>query len=265
MNTFKLISSPSLAILRTFGLRRLGIALSVAMLALSGVLLQSSLNVAQGSDYSGFEVVYSVDYNGMAVGSSIRTVLVIDSSTVMSTHELRPEGLALLFGQASAADITIIDLSNNQIRPVSSERTSSKASDSYAAEFIWTEGVVEFSGGNVVNIPANDVHDFESWIMDLMFNPDGQREGELVSIVERENRLRTYQILQVSLDILQVDGQAVNTRRIILQDIDNSSRGYSVWLAPGFHNLVVQTIKHRKSNDLKFLIKRFGQIAAGKN
>ena len=233
-----------------------------AFVLFSAILTQSVDSVAQASEGNGYIATYTVDYNGIELGVSERTVVATDDLMATSTHVLEPQGLAALLGESRYVDISQMDLSDSKITTISSQRQGEKSSDSYTAEFEWNDRTIRFSSGNSIAMPNQDVYDFESWIMLLMLYPEQHQVGSALSILERENRIRSYSVVQNDNDAIDVKGEMINTRRIRLQDTQDDSRSFTVWIVPEFHNLVLKLIKHKESTELRFTIEEFRQIIA---
>lgn len=231
----------------------------------STIFFHSSDQVAHASDGNGYKAAYVVDFDGIQLGVSERTVVVDEELVATSTHVLSPQGLATLLGEAEYTDVTQMDLSDSKVQTMSSRRRSGKSSDSYSAEFEWDNRTIKFSSGNVIAMPDYGVYDFESWIMLLMLYPGEQQVGSVLSILERENRLRSYSVVQNESDTTDVKGEKIDTRRISLRDVQDKSRGFTAWIVPEFHNLVVKLVKHKESSNLSFTIEEFRQIVASVN
>ena len=237
-------------------------AIISAFVLFSAILAQSFDSVAHASEGNGYKATYIVEFKGIELGVSERTVVAGDDLMATSTHVLEPQGLAAMLGESRYVDITKMDLSDSRIRTISSQRQGEKSSDSYTAEFEWNDRTIRFSSGNSIAMPNQDVYDFESWIMLLTLYPDQHQVGSALSILERENRLRSYRVVQNDNDVIDVKGEMIDTRRIRLQDTQDDSRGFTVWIVPEFHNLVLKLIKHKESTELKFTIEEFRQIIA---
>ena len=240
-------------------------AIISALVLFSAILAQSFNSVANASEGNGYIATYTVDYNGIELGVSERTVVASDDLMATSTHVLEPQGLAALLGGSRYVDISQMDLSDSKIQTISSQRQSEESSDSYTAKFEWNDRTIEFSSGNVMAMPNQDVYDFESWIMLLMLYPEQHQVGSALSILERKNRIRSYSVVQNDSDAIDVKGEMIDTRRIKLRDTQDESRGFTVWIVPQFHNLVLKLIKHKKSNETRFTIDEFTQTFAQEN
>ena len=244
---------------------RLTIAKLSALAICAAIFMQNGIPVVLASQSNGYEVTYKVELNGIEIGVSKRTVTINNDSIATSTHVLTPKGLATLFGKTGYTDISQMDLSGSSIRTSLSQRRSDDSSDSFSAQYEWNDRTIEFSSGNMLPMPDHDVYDFESWIMLLMLYPVERQVGSVISILERENRLRTYRVYQDQNDVIEVKREKIETRKISFTDIQDESRGFTVWIAPQFHNLVLQLVKHKKSSNLSFFVDQFRQITASGN
>lgn len=242
---------------RLLFVQRIAAILLAFGLVFSVTILPISHTNANAADQQIYQAVYSVDYDGLRLGTSQRNVFITDDGSVVSRHSLRPEGLALLLGEVEYTDTAQVHIGTEHVSLLAVQRASDKSSDSYTATFHWDKRSIEFSDGSVLAMPDHAVHDFESWLMLLMVAPAQHRDGSIISILERKDRLRTYQIQQLDNDFVTIEGQSYETVRFRLQSVDNPSRAYVVWVAPEIHNIVVQIVKLKKSNELKFTITEF--------
>ncbi len=239
-------------------------AIVLAFGFVSGMALLPSLQqVALAADQHIYQATYSVDYDGLRLGSSQRDVFVTENRVVVSQHTLRPEGLAVLFGEVEYTDTAQIHIGSEQVSLLSVQRNSDKSSDSYTASFDWKNRSIKIANGNVLEMPDHDVHDFESWLMLLMVTPAQHRDGSLITILERKDRLRTYLIQRLDNAVIDIQGHSYETLRFQLENVDDASRSYTVWVAPELHNAVVQIVKRKKSNELKFTITAFRDLTSG--
>ncbi len=245
--------------------RRLIAQILIAFSLFTVVVLQSITFDVHAADQQVYEASYKVSYDGIDLGSSRRTVALTESQVAVSKHELAPEGLAVLLGVVEYTDTTKIAISSDRIQPITTKRSSGKASDSYAADFNWNDRVIKFSTGSELEMPDHSVHDLESWLMLLMVAPAKLQVGSKLSILERADRLRTYEINRIDNDAIDFQGQSIDTVRFRLRDMNNQSRSYTVWMAPGLHNLVVQLTKHKKSSELTFSIANFRDLTSAAN
>lgn len=242
---------------------------SVGILAFAALcslaLAQGIQSAAHASETNGYKATYIVDLDGFMLGVSERTVEAGDNFIVTSTHVLEPQGLAELLGETRYTDVSRMDLSDNRIRTMSSRRDAKSSSDSYSAQFDWDGRIIRFSSGNEISMPQQNVYDFESWFMLLMLYPDELQVGNVLSILERENRLRSYEVVKNDTDSIDFKGQMIDTLRIRLRDIQDSDRGFTAWIVPQYYNLVLELVKQKGSTELRFTMESFGQIAAGAN
>ena len=90
-------------------------AAKILAFALFSVILAQSLNsVAHASEGNGYIATYTVDYNGIELGVSERTVVASDNLMATSTHVLEPKGLAAMLGESRYVDISKMDLSDSR-------------------------------------------------------------------------------------------------------------------------------------------------------
>lgn len=226
-----------------------------------GGLTCSIATAAQQQSVKGFEFVYVVDYNGMQVGSSARTVVFPDRYSAKSTHRLKPGGMALLLGEKHYTQESSIEIDGQMLRSRQTRLESDDASKSFTGRFNWRQRVVEFDSGSSFAMPDNPIYDFESWLLSLMLKPSEHMEGRYITIVERPDRIASYQYREVATDLIDIKGQSVEARKFTLQDIrHNKRRGYSVWIIPEYYNLIAVLVSHRGSNNLRFEINHFDLI-----
>ena len=238
-------------------------ALSPTLLAVYSLIAITFYSVSMpvySAEQQIYAASYTVDYDGIQLGVSQRSVSVSAEGIITSKHLLRPQGLAALFGEVEYTDTSQIYVKAEQAWPLTVQRDSGRSSESYAAKFLWQDGVIELSTGNLLEMSNHEVHDIESWLIDLMVAPTKFQEGHTISLLERADRFRTYRVAKVDMDRINVLGNSMEVLRVRLEELNNSSRAYTAWLAPDFHNMVVQLARHKKSNNLTFLLSGFEDL-----
>ncbi len=241
-----------------FGIKEKFIRPSAAI-AFAIVALIAATN-ADSAERPVYEATYAIDLNGIDIGTGKRLVSTAENRIAISKHVLSPQGLAVLLGESGYSDTTRINLADPQFQPVKATRDGGR--DSYSAEFRLSERTVVFSDGNVFRYPDYAVYDIESLTMLLMLAPGSLKVGDRIALLERLNRVRNYEIADVGRDNLTLNGSQISTLRYSLRGVEDVSRGYSLWISPDSHNLLVQMIRHKKSDDLRATLINFRNLAS---
>ena len=203
------------------------------------------------SGIHGFQAEYSIHYGDAVLGKASRTVSNEGDGISVSTFDVVPGTLLVLFGESSYKQQSIFKVRESRATSIEFEITDNKYNDSDSAVFDWSAGKIELGNGKSLQMPEGEVYDFESWHASLMIADPQDLEGRIISIVER-NRLRTYLYKSAQSDVLDIQGYPVNSIRVEMQDVDNLERGYTVWVVTEYRNIPVRIEKHQKGRTLKF-------------
>ncbi len=223
-----------------------------------GIILQTATNSVYAAEEVVYEATYVVDLNGIELGTSKRTVYIVDGQTIVSRHLLSPKGLAALLGEVETLDTTHIRISNNtRIQPITLTRDSARSSDSFVAEFKWRDRQIEFSNGEMSQMPDYPVYDLEALILLLMVAPEKLAKTQRVDLLEKVGVIRTYVVESIHETEFEFDNQRFNALQFNLRSVNEASRGYTISILPEFHNLLIQIVKHKKSDSLSLSILDF--------
>lgn len=223
-----------------------------------GLILQTATKSVHAAEKAVYEATYVVSLNGIELGTSKRTVYIVDGQTIVSRHLLSPKGLAALLGEVETLDSTHIRISNNtRIQPITLTRDSGRSSDSFVAEFKWRDRTIEFSNGEVSRMPDYPVYDLEALILLLMVAPEKLAKNQRVDLLEKVGVLRTYVVESILGTELNFDNRRFDALQFNLRSVSEASRGYTISIIPEFHNLPIEIVKHKKSDNLNLSIVDF--------
>lgn len=223
-----------------------------------GLVLQTATNSVYAAEKTVYEATYVVELNGIELGTSKRTVHVVDGQTIVSRHLLSPKGLAALLGEVETLDTTHIRISNNtRILPITLTRDSDRSSDSFVAEFKWRDRKIKFSNGEISQMTDYPVYDLEALILLLMVAPEKLAKNQRVDLLEKVGVLRTYVVESIQETEFNFDNQRFDALQFNLRSVSEVSRGYTISILPEFHNLPIQIVKHKKSDNLSLSIVDF--------
>ena len=223
-----------------------------------GLILQIATNSVYAAEKAVYEATYVVDLNGIELGMSKRTVNIVDGETIVSRHLVSPKGLAALLGEVETLDTTHIRISNNTgIQPITLTRDSARSSDSFVAEFKWRDRHIEFSNGQISQMPDYPVYDLEALILLLMVAPEKLAKNQRLELLEKVGVLRTYVVESIHETEFNFDGQRFNALQFTLRSVSAVSRSYTISILPEFHNLPIQIVKHKDSDSLNISIVDF--------
>ena len=206
---------------------------------------------AAQSGIHGFQAEYSIQYGDAVVGIASRTVSNENDGASVSTFDVVPGQLLVLFGESAYRQQSVFIVRESRATSVAFEIKGKKNKDSYSAKFYWIAGEIELGNGKSLKIPEGDVYDIESWHASLMLADPQELEGQIISIVERD-RLRTYLYESAQPEVLDIQGYSVNSVRVKLQDVDNWERGYTVWVVTEYRNIPFRIEKRKKGQTLRF-------------
>ena len=206
---------------------------------------------AAHSGIHGFQAEYSIQYGDAVLGKASRTVSNKGDGISVSTFDVVPGNLLVLFGESSYKQQSVFKVRESRAASLAFEITNSKNKGSESAVFNWSAGKIELGNGKTLQIPEGEVYDFESWHASLMIADPQELEGQIISIVER-NRLRTYLYESAQPEVLDIQGYSVNSVRVELQDVDNWERGYTVWVVTEYRNIPFRIEKRKKGQILRF-------------
>ena len=230
------------------------LAVSLSM----GLFLQTATNSVYAAEKAVYEATYVVDLNGIELGTSKRTVEIVDGQTIVSRHLLSPKGLAALVGEVETLDTTHIRISNNtRIQPITLTRNSARSSDSFIAEFKWRDRQIEFSNGVISQMPDYPVYDMEALILLLMVAPEKLAKNQRVDLLEKVGVVRTYVVESIDEAEFNFDNRRFDALQFNLRSVSEVSRGYTISILPEFHNLLIQVVKHKESDSLSISIVDF--------
>ncbi len=251
-----------------FGIRSVVYQCFRVTVAVAGITigcLQNAMISAASSERPVYEATYVVEFNGIEVGTSKRTVSITEEGLAVSRHVFTPQGLAALLGEKAYVDTTQIDLSMIPFRPIETQREGKGAENSYVIDFKWKDRVIKQSNGSTLPMPKREVHDLESLIMSLMVLPQRQKVGDVIALLERANRLRIYVIDEIQEDVLTLTMNEVSTMRYKLQAVNDHLRGYTVWILSERHNLLARLDRYKGSDNLSLTIRDFREFVSAGN
>ena len=206
---------------------------------------------AAQSGIHGFQAEYSIQYGDAVLGKASRTVSNEGDGISVSTFNVVPGSLLVLFGESSYKQRSFFKVSESRATSIAFEITNSKNKGSDSAKFDWSAGKIELGNGKSLKMPEGEVYDFESWHASLMIADPQELDGQIISIVER-NKLRTYLYESAQPEVLDIQGYPVNSVRVKLQDVDNWERGYTVWVVTEYRNIPFRIEKRKKGKTLRF-------------
>ena len=223
-----------------------------------GIILQTATNSVHAAEKTVYEANYVVKLKGIEIGTSKRTVHIVDGQTIVSRHLLSPKGLAVLLGEVETLDTTHIRISDNRrVLPITLTRDSDRSSDSFIAEFKWRDRKIEFSNGETSQIPDYPVYDLEALILSLMVAPEKLAKNQRVDLLEKVGVVRTYVVESIQETEFNFDNRRFDALQFYLRSVSEVSRGYTISILPEFHNLLVQFVKHKESDSLSISIVDF--------
>ncbi len=233
---------------------------SAACLIASLILVAVSFNQLWAeSKPIGIEVRYSVVYGDLEIGKSVRTVVNGNDGFAYAVHSLQVSGLLRLLGEESYTQRSAFRFQGNKVMPIAFKVTNESNNEIANGEFNWDIQTVTLGNGNIIDMPEHEILDWESWYVAMIIARTEDLEKQRVTIVEQE-RLRTYDYQGAQPDQLEFRGEAVNTIRIKMQDVNDGRRSYVVWISPQLHNIPVRIDKVKKGQRVSFVAKSFDWV-----
>ena len=221
------------------------------VIALALIPFSAKIVDAAQSGIHGFQAEYSIQYGDSVLGKASRTVSNEGDGIFVSTFDVVPGQLLVLFGESAYRQQSVFKVRESRATSIAFEITNNKNKGSDSAKFDWSAGKIELGNGKRLQMPEGEVYDFESWHASLMIADPQELDGQIISIVERD-KLRTYLYESAQPEVLDIQGYPVNSVRVKLQDVDNWERGYTVWVVTAYRNIPVRIEKHKKGRTLKF-------------
>ncbi len=207
----------------------------------------------------GIEVRYSIVYGDLEIGKSVRTVVNGNDGSAYAEHHVKVSGLLRLLGEDSYTQRSAFQFRGSEVIPIAFKVTNESNNEIANGEFNWDDQTVVLGNGTVVDMPGHQILDWESWYVAMIIAHTEYLENQRVTIVEQE-RLRTYVYQDARPDQLEFRGEAVDTIRIKMQDVNDGRRSYVVWISPQLHNIPVRIDKVKKSQRISFVAKSFDWV-----
>ncbi len=233
---------------------------SVVCLIASLVLFALSYNHSWAeSQPIGIEVRYSIVYGDLEIGKSFRTVVNGNDGFGYAEHRVQVSGLLRLLGEDSYTQRSAFQFRGSEVIPITFKVTNESNSEIANGDFNWDDQTVVLGNGTVIDMPEHRILDWESWYVAMIIARTEHLENQRVTIVEQE-RLRTYVYQDAQPDQLEFRGEAVDTIRIKMQDVNDGRRSYVVWISPHLHNIPVRIDKVKKTQRISFVAKSFDWV-----
>ncbi len=204
-----------------------------------------------------FQGTYSVAMGGVKLGESTRIVRITDFANLTSTHQITPNPMLILFGISEKHQKSVMELKQKRVRIIETTVTEADGTIEQGAKFNWEDRIIKLASGNQIKMPTGNVHDVESWLMELAINPWVERSGTRVSLVEN-NKIQTYLYDETESITVDVSGEQFTLLRFKIQSITNKEREYTVSLSPEHGPLPIRIIAKKGSTILEFAIKQVG-------
>ena len=204
----------------------------------------------------GFQVKYTIYFGDIKIGNSIRTVVNGKDGNIYAEHDVRAGGLLRLLGEDSYTERSTFQYSGNEVIPIAFKITNDSNHEVASAEFDWTDRKVLFGSGKVFDMPEHQTVDWESWYVQLILRRTESLENQYMTVVE-QNRLRSYVFQDAVPEQITFRGNAVDTVKITMQDVNRKNRKYVVWVYPELHNIPIRIDKIKKGQGVSFIATLF--------
>ena len=204
------------------------------VISMSGVF--AAAQTAQTPNIVEFDAVYTLNFSGITLGESRRSVRHLSETAFKIDHEFEVNKLLRLTGTDAftRSSRSIID-TNGNIRPV---EYAYSGREFVNVNLDWETGVIRADNGHTWSMPGGKIYDWESWYASFMYTPLDELANRRIYISERDD-LDAYRYGEVQESTLDVGNNKIRIRGIEMVKVENSSRGFEVWVAPDYHNLPV--------------------------
>ena len=115
---------------------------------------------AAQSGIHGFQAEYSIQYGDSVLGKASRTVSNEGDGISVSTFDVVPGKLLVLFGESSYRQQSVFKVRESRATSIAFEITDNKNKGSESAKFDWSARQIELGNGKSLQMPEGEVYDF---------------------------------------------------------------------------------------------------------
>jgi len=207
---------------------------------------------------SGFTVEYDVNYNGMELGVSKRSLLFLSDQKAIYKAETVPEGFASLIIQETIKEISNIKITRDNITPSQYVITKNKRGkiDKVTIDFDWKEKTVTNSYLKKTEPLKENTHDLLSLQLNIMQDLQRNKKSMLYQVATKKHN-RSYNLKVEKEELLETPMGEYKTIKLTASSPEGKSQ-FIFWCAKDFEFLPIKIQKINDRGDkVSFILRSF--------
>jgi len=202
----------------------------------------SSANLLQ----TGFKIEYDVNYNGMALGVSKRSLLFLSDQKAIYKSETVPEGFASLIIKETIKEVSKVNITRNEIKPTQYVITKNKRGkiEENKIDFNWQAKTVTNSYSKKTDALQQNTHDLLSFQLNIMRDLQQNKKTMLYQVATKKHS-RLYTLKTENEELIETSLGDFNTVKLSSKSSEGNSQ-FIFWCSPELEYL---PIKFQKVND----------------
>lgn len=230
----------------------------IQVLVLFSVLIGYS-NIGNANLFkTGFKVEYDVNYNGMDLGVSKRSLSFPSSETAIYKSTTTPEGFAALLISETVTETSNIHINRKKIQPSQYQFVKNKKGniEQHQIDFDWKTQQIKNSYLKTTEKLKDNTHDLLSFQLEIMQNLQ-QHKTSMHYHIATKKHTRDYNLKVVKKEIIETglgDFEVIKLQ----SELTKGESQFTFWSAPALEYLPVKIQKVNDKGDVfSFTIRAF--------
>jgi len=207
---------------------------------------------------SGFTVEYDVNYNGMELGVSKRSLLFVSDQKAIYKAETVPEGFASLIIQETIKEISNILITRGNVTPSQYIMTKNKRGkiEDVTIDFNWKEKTITNSYSKKIQPLKENTHDLLSLQLNIMQDLQRNKKSMLYQVATKKHN-RSYNLNVEKEELLETPMGEYKTVKLVASSPEGKSQ-FIFWCAKSFEFLPIKIQKINDRGDkVSFILRSF--------
>jgi len=220
--------------------------MKLKIFSLVALLLSSTSWVHASLLEDGFKIEYDVNYNGMEIGVSKRSLLFISDKKAIYKAETVPEGFASLIIKETIKEVSNSSITRDKIIPLNYVITKNKRGniEENKINFDWKEKTVTNSYTQKTLLLKENTHDLLSLQLSIMRDLQKHKKNMQYQIATKKH-YREYALNANPEELIETPLGEFKAIKLVSKSTEGNSQ-YTFWCAPTLEYL---PIKIQKVND----------------
>ena len=199
---------------------------------------------------SGFKIEYNVNYNGMEVGVSKRSLLFISDENAIYKAETVPEGFASLFIKETVKEISNSKITRKRITPIQYVITKNKSGkiEENKIDFNWNEKILTNSYSKKPETLKENSYDLLSLQLSIMRDLQQHRRAMRYKIATKKH-YRLYNLKIEKEEVINTPMGEFKTTKLVSNSPEGNST-FTFWCAQALEYLPVKIQKINDKGDI---------------